>query len=604
MKSLLTLLFLFTLLHVQAAKDQAIIAVYDLEGTLSESGQTSGSLLGLGGLSGDGNRPLTHYDLVRSLKAAAADEQVKGVVLDLGGAGISLAQLQEMHRCLSAIRTAGKDVWFYTEILNNGTAIIGSAANHFTLMPEGNVTLNGMYSESMYFKGLLDKLGVKVEVIHIGDFKSAGETFYRTGPSEYAQKQSDLLFESIYQQMTQQIAKGRNIAPNKLTQFNDQGHISPKQAKEAHLVDALQYRTDFVGTVRQHYGEGTKFDRSYGLPDLGGPDIDSFMDIVKLAFQSDKSKKRRNDYIAIIALEGEITDASIAPVRKEILKVAKDEKCTALVLRVNSPGGSALSSDVLWEATDEFKATNKPFVVSMGAVAASGGYYVSAGADHIFAEAGTITGSIGVVGMKFVLGSAMEKLGITIHSQQRGKFASIMNSHRPYTAEETKIVRESMLDVYGTFKKRITDGRGNRIKGDLEKLAGGRVYSGKDALKIGLVDELGGLNEAIAHAAKLAKLEEGKYETHLTPTPKSGLDGLFAKPEKPGKDDEFIRMSAPKPSFSLIQKQLLNTPALQVLTANQKQQLELFMSRIQSYAGHNILLIGPDLQLPGLKAHQ
>ena len=184
MKSLLTLLFLFTLLHVQAAKDQAIIAVYDLEGTLSESGQTSGSLLGLSGLSGDGKRPLTHYDLVRSLKAAAADEQVKGVVLDLGGAGISLAQLQEMHRCLSAIRTAGKDVWFYTEILNNGTAIIGSAANHFTLMPEGNVTLNGMYSESMYFKGLLDKLGVKVEVIHIGDFKSAGETFYRTGPSE------------------------------------------------------------------------------------------------------------------------------------------------------------------------------------------------------------------------------------------------------------------------------------------------------------------------------------------------------------------------------------------------------------------------------------
>ena len=597
---LLSLIYLCTLLHVQAAKDQPIIAVYDLEGSLSESGQSSGNLLSLSALGGDAKRPLTHYDLVRSLKAAAEDTLVKGVVLDLGGAGISLAQLQEFHRCLRAIRTAGKDVWFYTETLNNGTAIIGSAANHFTLMPEGNVTLNGMYSESMYFKGLLDKLGVKVEVIHIGDFKSAGETFYRTGPSEYAKKQSNILFESIYQQIMQQISKGRNLAPNQLTEFQNQGHISPQQAHEGNLVDALQYRTDFIETVRQHYGEDTKFDRSYALPDLDGPDINSFLDIVKIAFQSDKSKKRRTDYIAIIALEGEITDALIAPVRKEILQVAKDEKCKALVLRVNSPGGSALSSDVLWEATDEFKATNKPFVVSMGAVAASGGYYVSAGADHLFAEAGTITGSIGVVGMKFVLGSAMEKLGITIHSQQRGKFASIMNSHRPYTTEETKIIRESMLDVYGTFKKRIIDGRGKRIKGDLEQLAGGRVYSGKDALNIGLIDELGGLNEAIAHAAKLAKLDEGEYETYLTPTPKSGLDGLFSEPQKPGKDDEFIHLSSPDRSFALIQKELLNMPALEVLTANQKQQLELFMSRIKSYANQNILLIGPDIQIPGL----
>lgn len=599
----LALLLAFTLLHglTQAAEKKTIVAVYDLEGSISESGQSSSSLLSLTEFSGNGDRPLTHFDIVRSLQAAAKDDQVKAVVLDLGGAGLSLAQLQEIHRCLSAIREADKDVWFYTESLTNGSAIIGSAANHFVLLPEGNVMLNGMYSESMYFKGLLDKLGLKVEVIHIGDFKSAGETYYRTGPSEYAQKQSDILLDSIYQQNMETISQGRQIAADKLRSLIDLGHISPKTAKDAGLVDALQYRTDFVSSIRQQYGEDARYDRSYRLPDLDGPEIDGLLDIMKLAFQSGKDSKRKTSYIGVVALEGEINDAMIAPVRKEILKLAKDDKCFALVLRVNSPGGSALSSDVLWEATDEFKASNKPFVVSMGAVAASGGYYVSAGADHIFAEAGTITGSIGVVGMKFVLGGAMKKLGITMHTSQRGKNAGLMNSHRPYTQAETKIIRDSMLEVYGTFKKRIIDGRGNKIKGDLESLAGGRVYSGRDALGIGLIDEIGGLNEAIAHAAVLAKLEVGDYETHLTPAPKSGLDGLFAGPSKPDKDDEFIQMTRQnQSSASVLQQHLLSSPALQILSPGQQRQLAQLLKQMQSQAQqqHVIQLISPAIPVP------
>lgn len=597
MKRLLALLFSITTLLTHAAEEKSIIAVYDLEKAITESGQSSGGLLGLGG---DASRPLTHFDIVRSLKAAAEDEQVKGVVLDLGGADISLAQIQEMRRCLQQVRAAGKDVWYYTEGISNGSAVLGSVANHFTLMPEGNIMLTGMYSESMYFKGLLDKVGVQAQVVHIGDFKSAGETFYRSGPSDYAKQQTATLFDSLYQQIVQHICEGRKITPEKLQELIDRGHITPEEALKIKLVDKLQYRTDFVATIRKHYGEEAKFDRAYELPNLDGPEIEGFMDLMKLAFQSGKSKKRRHDYIAVVALEGNITDESIAPVRKEVLKVAADDKCLALVLRVNSPGGSALASDVLWEATDEFKATNKPFVVSMGAVAASGGYYVSAGADQIFAEAGTVTGSIGVVGMKFVLGGAMEKLGITVHSHQRGKHADLMNTHRPYTEAETKIIRDSMLDVYGTFKKRITDGRGDRIKGELEKLAGGRVYSGTDALKIGLVDQIGGLNEAITHAAKLAKLEDDDYETHLSPEPKSGLEGMFAGPEKRDDDDEFIQMSSQRAPSNLIQQQLLNSPTLQILPASQRRQISDFIEQVQAYNKHNILLIGQDIQIPGL----
>lgn len=575
-----------------------IVAIYDIEEIISETGRLGPD--GLLHFDSDTNRPLTHFDIVRSLHAAAEDENVKGVALDLGDAGLSLAQAQEMRRSLLALRKQGKDVWFYTESLSLGSCLIGSAANHFTLLPEGDVFLIGMYSESMYFKELLDKIGVSVEVIHIGDFKNAGEMFYRTGPSAYARQQQETLFDSIYGQVTQQISDGRKISRETLLSIIDKGIITPEQAKSAGLVDALQYRTDFNATLRKHYGEKTEFDHSYELPDLDGPQIAGLMDLMKLVFNSGKDKKFKEDFVAVVAMEGIIDDASVAPVRSEILKLAKNDQCKALVLRVNSPGGSALSSDVLWEATDEFKATQKPLVVSMGAVAASGGYYISAGAEKIFAEEGTITGSIGVVGMKPVLGGGMEKLGIQTHSIQRGKNAGMMSIQRGFTDKEAEIVRKSMQDVYATFKKRILDGRGKRIKGDLEKHAGGRVYSGKDALTIGLVDEIGGLNEAIAHAAALAKLET--YEAHLIPEPKSPFENIFSDhSDKRDDDGELIRMTRPGKSTGHIEQHLLSFPGLRLLNAGQRSQLLALVRCISSYQKHPVLLIGPAIQAPQLQ---
>ena len=598
--SSIPLLFIIAMLTpaVAAEEDkQAIIAVYDLESVISEAGQPSE--MSMMSFDPESDRPLTHFDIVRSLKMAAEDDKLKGVALDLGGTSIDLAQVQDIRRCLLAIRKAGKDVWFYTETLSLGTALVGSAANHFTLLPEGDVRLTGMYSESMYLKGLLDKLGLQVDVIHIGDYKSAGEMFYRTEPSEYAKKQADILFDSIYGQIIRQICDGRNIKADTLRSLIDKALTTPEQAKQAGLLDALQYRTDFITTVREHYGEDTEFDNSYHLPSIHGPKIDGLLDLMKLAFKSGKDKKYKEDFVAVVALDDDINNQSVAPLRTEILKLAKNEKCKALVLRVNSPGGSALSSDVLWEATDEFKATKKPFVVSMGAVAASGGYYISAGAEKIFAEEASITGSIGVVGMKFVLGGAMEKLGINVHSRQRGKNAGIMSSQRGFTPAEAEIVRQSMLNVYSTFKKRIIEGRGDRIKGDLEKLAGGRVYSGRDALAIGLIDEIGGLNEAIAHAASLAKLKD--YEAHLIPEPKSQLEGLFSDPHKKDDDDEFIRMTRTQKTAILGQQHFLALPGIGLLKPGQLNQLEDLIKRISYYQKHPVLLIGPDIQAPRLQ---
>ena len=298
----------------------------------------------------------------------------------------------------------------------------------------------------------------------------------------------------------------------------------------------------------------------------------------------------------MVALDSGISNETIAPVRAEVLRLLKDEHAKALVLRVDSPGGSALASEVLWEATDEWKATGRPFIVSMGGVAASGGYYVSAGADRIFAEEGTITGSIGVVGMKLVLGGAMEKLGITTHATQRGAKAGAMSMTKPFSEEESKMVRDSMLAVYGTFKKRIENGRGARLKGDLEGMAGGRVYTGNRALELGLVDEIGGLGEAIAHAAEEAEVDADSVK--LVPEPKSPLEGLFAKPERRA-EGEIVRMGGGEASPAVeAVLATLGEAKLSALPEPLRETVGAALERIAAAGDSTIQLIGPQISIP------
>ncbi len=578
-----------------AAAPKPVVAVYDLEGVISESGSAPDSLLG--GLSMESGRPLTFFELSASLRKAAGDPRVKAVVVDADGAKLGLAQLQELRRRLLAVRDAGKPIWMYTESLSNGTALLGSAATRFTLMPEANVTFNGIFAESMYYKGLLDKIGVAADVIHIGDFKSFGESFYRTGPSEFAQKQQDALIDSIFSQIVRQVAEGRKLEPAKVRELIDRGAMTAREAVDAGLADKLDYRTDFVAALRKKFGKDMKFDREYELPDLDGPDIKGVMDLLKLAFQQSKPDRMKKDHIAVVVLAGDISDKSIAPVRREILRCVKDAKAKALVLRVNSPGGSALASDVLWEATDEWKATGRPFAVSMGGVAASGGYYVSSDAARIFAEPGTVTGSIGVVGMKFVAGDALAKIGVTTHATKRGRHADLATMVRPYNDEERKLIRKSMLDVYGTFKKRVTDGRGARLKKDLEQIAGGRVFTGEQALEIGLVDELGGLTEAVAWVAKEAKLDPSCAV--LRPAPKSPLEGLFSQKKKD--DDEIIRAAAAETGLAIRLRAMIAASGLaETLPPRARLGLERLANRLSTFAKPQVLMLGPDIEIGGL----
>lgn len=573
------------------------IAVYDLNGAIVESSSPS---LDLGSLMNGGGGGVQMFDLVKAMRAAVKDETLKALVFDIDQGGVGLSQLQELSYHFEKIRAAGKDIWLFTESLGNAQAILGSAASEIVLTPEGNVSVSGLYSEQLYYKELLDRVGVKASVIHIGDFKSAGESYYLTAPSDAAKKQTRELMTSQFDQLVGAIAKGRKIDPVTVRGIIDKGFMTPEEAKEAGLVDRLLYRTDFVKFLKEKYGEDSEIAYDYGLPVPDDVEIGSVFDLMKLAMGSkSKGRRERGSFIDVVVLEGAITDASIAPVRREILRSTRDENCKAVVFRVNSPGGSAMASDVLWEATDELRAAGKPLVVSMGGVAASGGYYVSAGADRIFADAGTVTGSIGVVGMKFDVSGVLNWVGVRTHREKFGQHADLNTMTRAFSADEEKLIRESMIDVYGTFKKRITDGRGDRIQGELEPLAGGRVYTGQQALALGLVDELGGMSQAIDHAVELAKLG-GDFKLRLRPEPVTFFEMLG----NGGADEggEFIRFTHPdeNPGAQLrmaLEKQL---GVRSLLPERQRAGIETFLEQLEHLSGERVWLVAPDIQ-PSLK---
>lgn len=567
-----------------------IVAVYDIVGEVNETGQSSQSFSLTPG------RPLTQLELVLSMASAATSPKVKAIIVDADQALLDLSQVQELRRLLLKAREAGKEIWLYTEHFSIKSALLGSAATRFVLMPEADIPFRGLYSESYYFKELLDNIGLKAQVIHIGDFKSAGEELYRTGPSPQAQEQEEKIIDSLYQQILTQIADGRSIERSAIEKILSMPNPRPDDLLRARIVDELSYRTFFVEEAKKHYGYNTKFDRYYRLPRTEGPEVKGFMDLMKQVLKASNTKELKEDHVVIVPLEGMITEQSIVQARAAILRAKNNRHAKALVLRVDSPGGSALASELLWEATNAWKQLGRPFVVSMGGVAASGGYYISAGADRIFAEEATITGSIGVVGMKMVAQEALGKIGVHTHSIQRGKFAGIYSPTRLFSEEETELIKNSMEDVYEVFLRRVSLGRGGNIKGDLRNLAGGRVYSGADALKIGLVDEIGGLNEAINWIISQAKLTDPPIQ--LSPRPRDGLEAMLNPIPARRPNDEFISMQAEKPQGKAWRQALMKTALPGMHVIENQGVISQLMSQLDALENGHVQLFGPQIHLP------
>ncbi|MCG8403992.1 MAG: signal peptide peptidase SppA [Phycisphaerales bacterium] len=609
MRQFVALLTMAGLLAVPASKvaGSDTVAVMKIKGMLSEQPDA----MGLGPILGT-EAPPNMFDLLKTLRAARKDPNLKAIIFDVDEAAMGFAQIQELRAQFEALRAVDKDVWVFTESLHQGSLMLSSAASRVVLVPSGEVDFRGMYAESLYFKKLLDNVGLEADILHCGDYKSAGEPFYLTGPSDEAKEQMNGLFDSLFDEMVEVIAKSRRLTPDHVRELVDNGVFDAEEAEKAKLVDKLMYREDFVKHIKKRYGRDTEIDFDYGKK--VGPDIDfaNPFDVLKIFGEIMKGPKKSDETaIAVVYVEGPITtgasepsmfggssNAGSATIRKAIATAAEDDTVKALVLRVDSPGGSALASDVIAEATKRFKDSGRPVIVSMGNVAASGGYYVSTLADAIFAEPSTITGSIGVVGGKFVTKGFWDWAGVSSHEYKRGKLADMMNSNRKFSEKERKVVMDYMNRVYDDFKDRVLAGRKDKLTGEIESLAGGRVYSGKRALEIGLVDQLGGFTDAIKYAAAEAEISD--YELRVYPQPKTFLEVLAEAFGGKGGEDEFVQLRAAVrqaigPKFARTPSLAAALDAMRVVDPAKAEVLQNFLVHMELLADERVLLVGPSI---------
>lgn len=441
-------------------------------------------------------------DILSRIQSAKEDEKIKGIYLDMSTVPSSFATLEEIRDALIDFKASGKFILAYSEVYSQSAYYLTSTADSVFLNPEGILDFRGLASQSMFFKGTLEKLGIEAQVIKVGTYKSAVEPFILDKMSEPNRQQVSSFLGSIYDHFLQGISTSRNIPADTLRAIANELRVqNAEDAVATKLVDGLKYKDEIISDLKERLG--VKEDKEINL-----------VAIEKYNNSKAKPDASVKDRIAVIYATGEIisgegSDSQIGSERisREIRKVREDEKVKAVVLRINSPGGSALASDVIWR---EVKLTKeaKPIVVSMGDVAASGGYYIACAADSIFAQPNTITGSIGVFGIIPNLeGFFNSKLGITFDEVKTGEYADLGNTTRPLTPGERSIIQQQVDQIYFTFTNKVAQGR-NKERVYIDSIGQGRVWTGEQALGLGLVDRLGGIETAIKSAAKMADIEK------------------------------------------------------------------------------------------------
>ncbi len=429
------------------------------------------------------------------IRQAAGDEDITGLYLEVGGSSLGWAATQEIRDAIAAFSASGKPCHVWAQELDNKGYALASACANIHLAPAGLVLVNGLSLTNEYYAGTLEKVGVKANFEHVGDFKSAVEPFQRSGPSDAASEATNALLDSLYSQLVEGIAGGRKVDAAKVQSWIDAPAITPQAAVEAGLVDDLKYRDE----VR----EGIAGEERVKLSAYALDEVDADAKTVAIVHAEGQIISGRSD----TSMFGGsfVGDESFV---KMIDEVREDEDVVAVVLRVNSPGGSGLASDNMWHALERLKAAGKPLVVSMGDYAASGGYYIAAPADYIVAQPGTLTGSIGVFGGKMNIAGLYDKVGVTLHTWQRGQLAGLLSATTDFNDAERASFRSFLEGFYGTFLDRVSDGR-KMDRDAVHQVAQGRVWTGVQAKERGLVDELGGLDVAIAKARALAKVADG-----------------------------------------------------------------------------------------------
>jgi protease-4 len=497
------------------------VAVVELAGQVTELADMSLLSLGPSGL------PLR--GVADRLGALARDPEVTAIVMRVGDLSLAMAQAEELRALVVATATK-KPVHCFTEGAASATYVVLSACTTLGLSPSGGLSITGPAIAPMYMRGLMAKLGVEPDFIHIGAFKGAAEPLTRDGPSPQMRATYDAILDGSHEALVAAVAAGRKLSPERARALVDVGVFTDGEAKASGLVDAVApWETFLVDTLK-----GAPWIR-VAVKKEPAKDMAGLMEVLGLTPRPRISKP----HVAVIYAVGEVVDGTgdgmlsafteIASRRLSaaLRAAAADDSVKAVVLRVDSPGGSALASEQIWHAVQAVKAARKPVVVSMGAVAASGGYYIACAADAIWAQPNTLTGSIGVVGGKLVLGGALSKVGVSVVEMGRGKRSLLMSTARRWSSDERTVIENEMRAVYGVFKQRVADGR-KRKPEDIEPIAQGRVWTGLTAKDNGLVDRIGGLSDALADARTRAGLgDEAPVDVYpAEPTLLELLEGL------------------------------------------------------------------------------
>jgi len=516
-------------------------AEIELSGMLSEGPS-------LPGLFGEIGQSLTQIS--DRLERAAKDDTVDAVVLKITNPLIGLGSVHELRTKILSVRESGKPVYALLETALTTDYLIATACDKIYMPEPGMLLMTGLRAEVSFYKNLFDMLDVEVDVLRVGKYKAAAEPYTRTEMSpEFRQEINDLL-DSQYSIICKMIAESRDMSVEDVKKAIDNGPHTSTTAKEYGLIDEIRYADELEDIARDGDEDAEfKLVQRYGKEkvDTNFEGFTGMMKMMNLMMGVDPNKKKSvAPQIAVIYANGSIMSGrgTSGPFGDEIIgsetmvktikEAAENDRVKAIVLRVNSPGGSAVASDIIWRALEQ---VDKPVVVSMGDVAASGGYYISMGADHIYAEPGTITGSIGVVGGKLALEGLFEKLGITTSYVTRGENSGALSVMQPFSESERKAMQRTMNEIYEIFVTKAAAGREMDVE-ELKELAGGRIYTGEVAVENGLVDDLGTLDDAFEKAKELAGLENAKdVDRLLLPKPTSPFEQLFGPLDTEVKQD-------------------------------------------------------------------
>ena len=539
----LFIISMVTLFGIMSASDTETIVkknsvmMLDLNGMLVE--RTQEDPLGiLSQLLGDGSNTYGLDDILSSIQKAKENENIKGIYLQANSLGTSYASLQEIRNALLDFKESGKFVIAYADSYTQGLYYLSSAADKVLLNPKGMIEWRGIASAPLFYKDLLQKIGVEMQVFKVGTYKSAVEPFIATEMSPANREQVTAFITSIWGQVTEGVSASRNIPVDSLNVYADRMLMfyPSEESVRCGFADTLIYRND----VRNYLKKLVEIDEDDNLPIVGLSDMMN----VKKNVPKDKS----GNIVAVYYASGEITDYPSSAtsedgivgskVIRDLRKLKDDNDVKAVVLRVNSPGGSAFASEQIWHAVKELK-TKKPVIVSMGDYAASGGYYISCVADTIVAEPTTLTGSIGIFGIIPNVKGLTDKIGLSYDVVKTNKYADFGNIMRPFNEDERSLLQMMITEGYDTFVSRCAEGR-HMTKEAIEKIAEGRVWTGETAKKLGLVDELGGIDKALNIAVA-----------------KAGIEG-YTIVSYPAKQDFFSSLLDTKPT-NYVESQLLKS---------------------------------------------